>query len=189
MLAVVSAQPLPFVTEEDYLTGELRSEVKHEYYHGRVWAMAGATRAHELVAGNLFALLWNHLRGSGCRVFKSDMKVRLALAKQPLFYYPDVMVSCDPADRHELYSDRPKLIIEVLSGDEDKDLVEKLLAYQRIPSLEEYVVASPRAEQPAVYIFRKADNWEPAETHTAMDAEIELRSVGLRVRVAELFAL
>lgn len=149
--------PTPYVTEEDYLSGERRSERRHEYYGGRLRPLADASRAHETVAGNLFALLWNHLRERGCQPFKGDMKVRLTVAGKSLYYYPDVMVACDPADSHPLYAERPKLIIEVLSDDENKALVEKLLAYQRIASLEEYVVASQKPEAPFVYIFRRSN--------------------------------
>jgi Uma2 family endonuclease len=184
----MTAELVPYITEEEYLAGEPRSAVKHEYFDGRVWAMAGATDSHEMVSGNFFLALGNHLRGKGCRVYKSDMKVRLTLAGKPLFYYPDVMVACDPDEKHPLYRERPRLIVEVLSEDEDKDLVEKLLAYQRIASLEEYVVASQRAEAPMVKIFRRAEGWEPGEEHTGTNAEFELRSVGLKLRMADLFA-
>ncbi len=191
----MTAEAVPYITEEEYLASEPFSDVKREYFDGRVWpvggpwGMAGATRVHEVASGNAFGLLWNHLRGKGCRVFKSDMKLRLAVGNTPLFYYPDVMVACDPADAHPLYCERPRLIIEVLSTDEKRDLIEKRLAYRAISSLEEYVVADPRPEAPVVYVFRRAEGWEPGETHVGMDAEFELRSVGLKVRVAELFAV
>lgn len=185
----MTAEAVPYISEEEYLDGEVRSEVRHEYYDGRVMAMAGASDSHELVSGNFFFHLTGHLRGKGCRVYKSDMKVRLFLRGKPLFYYPDVMVACDPNEPHPLYRERPRLIVEVLSDDENKDLVEKLLAYQRIESLEEYVVASPQADAPVVHIFRRAEGWEPGETHTGTETEFELRSIGLRLRVADLFTV
>lgn len=191
----MTAEAVPYITEEEYLEGELHSDVKHEYFDGRVWpvrgvfGMAGATRDHETVSGNFFLSLGNHLRGKGCRAFKSDMKLRLELTGKTLFYYPDVMICRDPMDTHPLYCERPRLIVEVLSEDESKDLVEKLLAYQRITSLEEYLVASAKAEAPMVRIFRRAEGWEPGETHLGMEAEFELRSVGLKLRVEDLFAV
>ena len=67
------------------------------------------------MAGNLFIAIGSHLRGKRCRVFKGDMKVRLNLNEKDLFYYPDVMVVCDPADSEPYSKTRPKLIVEVMS--------------------------------------------------------------------------
>ena len=72
------------VTVEDYLSGELRSETRHEYMGGSVYAMAGASEEHNAVAGNLFAALHAHLRGKPCRVFFVDMKVRLLITRSPV---------------------------------------------------------------------------------------------------------
>ena len=148
----MTAEGVPYITEEEYLEGELHSDVKHEYFDGRVWAMAGANDSHELVSGNFFFLLAGHLLGKGCRVYKSDMKVRLELGGKPLYYYPDVMVACTPDERGPTFREHPRLIVEVLSRNENKDLVEKRLAYRAVASLEEYVVASPWAESPTVYL-------------------------------------
>lgn len=183
----MSAQPLPLISVEEYLEGEKHSEVRHEYIDGYVVAMAGASDAHELVAGNLFVALTLHLRGKGCRVFQSGMKVRLDFMRYGLFYYPDVMVACDPTDNDRYFRRRPKLLIEVLSADENKDLVERYLAYQRIASLEEYVVASQDPAHPAVHIFRREDGWEPTELQTDPAASFTLRSVGLTLSLGELY--
>lgn len=100
---MISAKPVPYITEDEYLEGEQLAEVKHEYFDGQVYAMAGASDGHELVAGNIFAALLAHLRGKGCRVFKSDMKLRLQFRGKTLHYYPDIMVACDSADTNPLY--------------------------------------------------------------------------------------
>jgi Uma2 family endonuclease len=81
------------LTEADYLQGELASEIRHEYVDGEVFAMAGAGEAHNLIAGNIFAKLRGLVRGGTCRVFISDMKLRVKTWKA--YYYPDVMVTCD----------------------------------------------------------------------------------------------
>ena len=184
-----SAEPAPYLTEEEYLEGECHSEIKHEYYDGCVTAMAGASDPHELVSMNIAVALANHLRGKGCRVYKSDFKVRLKIRGKPLYYYPDGMVACDPADDHRLYRERPKLLIEVISEDWKRELVEKAFAYRQIESLEEYVVIKPDPDAPEVYIFRRADGWEPPQKLTGMDAEFTLESVGLKLKVADLFAV
>lgn len=185
---MISAHTVRFISEEEYLAGEELAEEKHEYCDGRVYAMAGATDAHELVSGNFFAALHGHLRGKGCRVYKSDMKVRVLFRDAILFYYPDVLVACDPTEPKATYLDTPKLIVEVLSVDWKRDLAEKALMYRHIPSLEEYVVADPRRDVPEVFIYRRADGWEPPEIAQGMEAEFTLRSVALTLKIADLFA-
>ena len=97
------------------------------------------------------------------------------------------MVACEPTDNHRLYREKPKLLIEVLSEDENKDLVEKYFAYQRIATLEEYVVASQDPAKPEVRIFRRVEGWEPGETHR--EGESTLRSVALKLRVKDVYAI
>lgn len=185
----MTALALPYITEEEYLAAEMDADVKHEYVDGLVYAMAGANDPHELVAGNFFSALLTYLRGKGYRVYKSDMKVRLTFRGKVAFYYPDVMVACDPSETHPFYREKPKLIIEVLSRDWRKDTFEKAATYSGIPSLEEYVLVTPRANAPQVQISRRANGWEPVEIVKGMDAEFTLNSVGLTVKVADLFAV
>ncbi len=86
-----------YLTAEEYLQLEEQSDIKHEYIDGYIYAMAGALDPHVTIAGNLFALLRNHVRGSGCRVYIADMKARIESLNR--FYYPDVMVTCERRDR------------------------------------------------------------------------------------------
>jgi len=134
------------ITVEEYLQGEEESEVKHEYHAGQVFAMAGGKESHEIVCLNLASDIHRHLRGSPCRVFKSDMKVKLQLHRDD-YYYPDIMVECGPSNPDAVFKENPKLIIEVIS-DAKRDLIEKFFAYQQIETLEEYVVIDQDAEKP-----------------------------------------
>ena len=111
-LKVTNPQPT-WLSPEEYLARELESLVKHEYVSGYVFAMAGASKAHVILVGNLVTLLRSHLRGSGCDVYASDMKLRVE--KRNCFYYPDLMVSCDDRDRtgDPYFIQFPKLVIEV----------------------------------------------------------------------------
>jgi Uma2 family endonuclease len=186
---MIPARSTAYITEEEYLAGEALAEVRHEYCDGVVVAMAGATDEHELVSGNFLFLLQGHVRGSGCRAYKSDMKVRAVFRDKVLHYYPDVFVACGATDPKAVFRTDPKLIVEVLSEDWKKDLAEKLTIYRGIPSLEEYVVADPRADAPEVLIYRRTDGWEPREIAAGMAAEFTLRSVGLTLKVADLFAI
>ncbi len=187
--AMIPVRSDHYITEEEYLAIEALAEEKHEYCDGLIYAMAGARDEHELVAMGFTIALGNHLRGSGCRAFKSDMKVRATYRDKVLFYYPDVFVACGPADARSVFRDDPKLIIEVLSEDWKKDLAEKLTIYKNIATLDEYVVADPRADAPEVFLYRRADGWEPSQVVTGMNGEFTLRSVGLTLKVADLFAV
>jgi Uma2 family endonuclease len=173
------------VSVDDYLEGERHTEIKHEYSGGVVTAMAGASREHELVAMNLSSSIHGHLRGKGCRTFKSDMKLHTEVIGSDIFYYPDIMVACEPDDDSRYFVRKPKLIIEILSDNVMRDRVEKFLVYQRISTLEEYVVVSQHPERAEVTLYRRADGWEPGETHRT--GEFTLRSIGLTLRVEDLY--
>ena len=149
----------PWISPEEYLQGELVSEIRHEYFAGEVVAMAGASANHNHIAGNIFGQLYLHLRGKKCAPFMNDMKAHVHARGDDWFYYPDVMVNCDPAGQHKYFCDTPSLIIEVLSPDtEAKDRREKRLAYEMIAPLRTYaLVAQERRE---ILIFRRtAEGW------------------------------
>ena len=93
--------PVLRISIEDYIKGELSSEIRHEFYDGHVYAMAGAGRRHNIIAGNIFSLLRQNARGSGCSSFLADMKLFIADINR--FYYPDVLLSCVKDDNHEYY--------------------------------------------------------------------------------------
>ncbi len=103
-----------FITVDDYLAGEARSPIKHEYVAGEVFAMAGASEEHVTIALNVAAMLRAHVRGGPCRVYVADMKLRVERARA--FFYPDVFVTCEAADAAEVtVKARTRVVIEVLS--------------------------------------------------------------------------
>ena len=132
-------------TPEEYLALEASSEERHEYFDGEVFAMAGGTKSHNLIKGNIMAGLRAGVRQSGCRVY--DESVRLAVQDDFHYTYPDVVVTCDPADRRDAYLIRqPVLIVEVLSpSTADYDRSRKFTQYQKIASLRHYILVSQTA--------------------------------------------
>jgi Uma2 family endonuclease len=147
------------LTVEEYLAGEKVSDIRHEYIAGQVFAMAGASEAHNLIAGNVHSRLRAHLRGTQCRAFISDMKVRIEAADT--FYYPDVAVTCDPEDKEAYFKTRPCLIVEVLSPHTAvTDRREKRLAYRKLKSLREYVLISQDEMLIEVYRRNAQGRWE-----------------------------
>lgn len=174
-----------FITEQEFLEGEKLSECRHEYHHGVVIAIAGASRGHERVSGRLFRKIGDHIGSGKCEAFKSDMKLHLEIFGRTFYLYPDIMVACDPADNDPNFIHSTKLLIEVLSENENRDRVEKFLMYQRIPSLEEYAVVSQNPKVPEVTVFRRSEGWDVPHVHTS--GEVFFASIGLNVSVEELY--
>lgn len=175
--------PLPLLTVEDYLNAEAKSPTRHEYVGGYVFAMAGASEEHNIIAGNIFALLRPHLRGSSCRVFVSDMKVKV---QDDIFYYPDLLVTCNPQDNHRYFKTQPTLIIEVLSETtETTDRREKLINYQTLESLKEYVLVSQDQMLVEVYRQDSQDNW--TIQILGQKDDLILESVGLTLTMAQIY--
>ncbi len=182
---IASAQN-SYLTPEEYLQMEAASNIKHEYIAGEIYAMAGATDTHVTIAGNIFALLLNHLRGSGCRVYISDMKIRIDPKNR--FYYPDVMVSCEPKDRdNSTYKQFPRLIVEVLSDSTEAfDRGDKFADYQSLPSLEEYVLINSKKAR--IECFRRTDEglWL-LQFYELKDSLLELTSVEFTAKIDEVY--
>lgn len=177
-------QPL-VLSAEQYLAGEETSPIRHEFVRGYVYAMAGASKRHNEICLNVAELLRAHLRGGSCRTSMADVKLRPHFDDE-LFYYPDLMVTCDPRDTHPLFNRFPKLIIEVASeSTEMLDRREKLLEYLRIETLEEYVMISQNRRE--ITVFRRSNEWRP-QVFTGADEEIRLESIGLVITPAAAYA-
>ncbi len=173
----------PFISIEDYLEGELQSEIKHEYLGGEVVAMGGASARHGLLVTGFGLTVGPHARRKGCQLFIADMKLRVEQVGETYFYYPDLLLSCDPNDRETYYRRNPCLIVEVLSPSTERiDRREKLFAYRSIPALREYVLIDP--EQRKVEVYRYAAGHSTHEVITegsvrldCVDAEIPLDEI------------
>lgn len=175
-----------YFTPEDYLEIERISPIKHEYLQGQMLAMAGASKAHVIITGNLSALIVNHLRGTGCISYATDMKVRLSSLN--LFYYPDLAVTCDDRDRfsNEDFILHPKLIVEVLSDSTEAfDRGDKFADYKTSAEFEEYVLIHQK--QILVERFERKPNnlWIP-QIYRAGDT-IEFASIGFSCAIATLY--
>lgn len=172
------------LSEQDYLLGELSSEIRHEYVDGEVYAMAGAGEAHNLIALNIASKLREFVRGGPCRVFISDMKLHVKTWKA--YYYPDVMVTCDPADSQSHFKEQPVLVVEVLSpSTESTDRREKMLAYRTLSSLREYVLIAVDKRQVEIYRRDEQDEWQLAVTS---DGEfLSLTSVACHLTLDQIY--
>ena len=174
--------PLERLGVDDYLQGEQRAEVKHEYLDGEVVAMGGASAKHGLVVTGLGLAIGQHARRKGCQLFIADMKVRVDHADQTYFYYPDLLLACDPQDREPYYRRRPCMVVEVLSPSTERiDRREKLFAYQTIPSLREYLLIDPQKRCVEVYRFGETVRHETFTEGSfrldCLDAEITIDEI------------
>ncbi|MBM4321881.1 MAG: Uma2 family endonuclease [Deltaproteobacteria bacterium] len=172
------------MSSPEYLMFESQSRVKHEYVRGELFAMAGATKAHNDVAGNVHSILRARLHGRPCRTYIADVKLRVEPAD--VYFYPDVLVTCDPRDHADpLVVRHPVLVFEVLSDSTaDYDRGEKFADYRRIESLAEYVLVDSRAKR--VEVFRREQHGWRFLPLAAGDT-LTLASIGLDVPVAALY--
>jgi Uma2 family endonuclease len=157
-------------------------DIKHEYFDGEIFAMAGASISHQRIISNLVINMGTHLKHTACEVFSSDIKVRADSGKK--YFYPDALVVCQNDDKDAYYTESPRIIVEVLSNSTrkfDKNL--KRHIYQAIPTLEEYVlIEQDRVE---IEISRRSTNWQPV--FYFIDDDITFESIDLTLPVLELY--
>ena len=176
----------PAFTAADYLVWEADQLDRHEYLDGEIFAMAGAEDRHVTVSGNIYMALRQHLSGSPCRTYMSDMRLRVEAANA--YFYPDVLVTCSPQD-HASPSEKtaPKLVVEVLSPSTAAyDRGGKFSHYRQLDSLQEYVLID--LDSRSTDCFRKqADGLWVLHPFTE-GATVTLASVALEMTAAQMFA-
>lgn len=166
---------------DEYLRQEAQASVKHEYVDGAIYAMSGASERHNRIAGNAFFHLRAATRGSPCAVFISDMKLKVVGLNA--FYYPDVMLCCDPADDHPHYKTAPCLVVEVLSPSTvNIDRREKWLAYRGLVSLQCYLLVESEQRQVDYYLRDATVGWRTARL--AEGEVLNLRCGGLNLALS-----
>ena len=183
---MVASPQQDYITPEEYLQLEQESDVKHEYIDGYAYAMAGANDAHVTVSLNLATIVRSHVRGSGCRVFISDMKARIE--KLNRYYYPDVMVTCDERDKENTQEKKfPCLIVEVLSDSTEAfDRGDKFADYQLLETLQEYVLINVKRQR--VECFRRnSEGFWVLQSYTAEDKSFQLQSINFEGQMSALY--
>lgn len=184
----MSAAPMPFLSPEEYLAHERRAEIKSEYYDGELFAMAGGSEEHSLIAVNVAGTLNTQVAERPCKVYNSDMRVQMAPAGPCA--YPDVSVVCGEARFVDERKDtllNPTLIVEVLSATtEDWDRGGKFERYQQMASLQEYVLIAqdrPRVERYA----RQGDGEWLLTVAAGLERVVSLPSIGCELALAEVY--
>ena len=176
-------RPKRYVSVAEYLAGELESALRHEYVQGEVYAFAGASDRHNRIALNIASRLNAHLESDSCEVFMSNMKVRVSA---DVFYYPDVVVTCDPPGGDAYFRAAPRLIVEVISPTTERlDRHEKMLAYKGVRSLQEYVLVMQDAMM--VEIHRRREKQWKVETLGGAQEVLRLTSLNLGLTLGEVY--
>jgi len=169
---------------EQYFELEENSpDTRYEYFDGYVYMMSGGSANHAAISGNIYAILRSFLRGSQCRVYNSDMKVRVS---EKQYFHPDVTVSCDPYDRGTSAVIRsPRLVVEVLSpSTEARDRGRKLQCYLACPTIEEYVLVDARSIR--IEIYRKEQKKWVYEAYEVED-EVEFTTLNMRFSIENAY--
>lgn len=179
-----TAEQLRF-SAADFLAWEESQAEKHEFVAGEVFAMTGARQDHVIVSLNIASALKQRLRGTPCRAYIADMKLRVETADA--FFYPDVMVSCHPEDRQaKQYLSHPTLIVEVLSDSTaDYDRGGKFVAYRKLASLQEYLIVD--IDNRRVECFRRTADHDWLLHDYIGEIDCQLHSLSLSLPLAEIF--
>jgi Uma2 family endonuclease len=186
----MSAQPLlkaDYITPQEYIEMEIASDVKHEYFDGEVFAMAGATASHNRVAMSLSARLTMQLEATPCEPFGSDQRVKVEATG--IRTYPDLSIACEPRFENEKELDllNPRVIFEVLSpGTAAYDRGEKFRHYRQIPSLQEYILIETERAHIEQFIRQENGGWLMLE-YDGLDKTLQLSSVPCTLELREVY--
>jgi Uma2 family endonuclease len=175
------------MSPEQYLAFERAAEGKHEYWHGESFAMAGASRRHNLLVSNLVRVLGNALLERPCEVYPSDMRVRSATGD--VFTYPDVSVVCGEPELTDEQGDtllNPVVIIEVLSDTtEAYDRGKKFEHYRKIASVQHYVLVAQSQALVELYTRQGDGIWTLADRR--LDDAVALSAIRCEISVADIY--
>ncbi|HEX4266385.1 MAG TPA: Uma2 family endonuclease [Steroidobacteraceae bacterium] len=173
-------------TVEEYLALEESSDDRHEYVAGQIYAMSETLQPHKIIAGNVFASLHGHLRGTPCRPYIQSTRVHIRARGEDYFYYPDILVAGGQArDEKERFIDEHRLVMEVMSRSTERiDRREKVFIYRELPSIEEIVLISQKS--PLVTLYRRTDDWAPVIL-ASLEQPLELQSIDLALPLRQIY--
>lgn len=185
----MSSVSKPYLTPQEYLAIERKAETKSEYLHGEMFAMSGASREHNLIAGNVYAEIHPHLKGRSCEAYMADMRVRVKPSGP--YTYPDVSVVCGEPQFEDAEVDtllNPNVLFEVLSeSTEDYDRGTKFEHYRQIRSLTDYVLIA-QDKVHVEHFHRQPDGrWILWETNN-LDDVLELPSMQCQLKLKDIYA-
>ena len=177
-----------YISDMDYLTSERSSFEKHEYYRGEVFAMSGASIAHNIVFSNVFGILSSKLKGRNCKPFGSALRIHIP--KNTLYTYPDITIVCGKIETLNSSFDtitNPSVIIEILSSStRDYDKTGKFTLYKDIHSLKEYILIDSESVYVERYICDNNGNWISTEFKVP-EQTLLVESVGVSLLLSDIY--
>jgi Uma2 family endonuclease len=184
----MSSLPNYYLSPEEYLTLERRAEFKSEYVDGVMCAMAGGSERHNLIAANVIISIGTQLRDHPCRVYPSDLKVRVPNSRR--FFYPDVSIVCGEtlfADDEQDVVLKPAVVVEVLSDSTAAfDRGKKFQSYQQIESLREYLLVS-QDEYVIEHFLRQDDGHWLYTKAGGLDESLALPTVKCQLALSDVY--
>ena len=175
------------MTAAEYLEMERNSDVKHEFYRGEIFAMAGAKERHNLIVSNLIGIFYNKFKNQPCVVYPSDMRVEIDESHH--YAYPDVILVCGERKFLDKKNDtllNPNVIIEVLSeSTENYDRSKKFEAYRTIPSFQEYVLVS--SDRKKIEVFTKSPEGRWYLSESGPSDKVAISAVSTELSLSEVY--
>jgi Uma2 family endonuclease len=177
-----------YITEKDYLVAERLATEKHEYFQGEVFAMSGASKAHNEIAMNCSVELAVKLKGKPCRPYGSDFRVNIP--QNTLYTYPDISVYCNEPETLDAENDtatNPSVIIEILSkSTRNYDQGEKFALYRQIESLKDYILIDSEVAKVITYTKNNDGSWLLTEYKSTKDSFL-INSIGVTLNLVDLY--
>jgi len=184
----MSRQVKPYVSPQEYLALERQAENKHEYVDGEIFAWAGASRKHNLIALSIAGELRQQLKGKPCEAYQSEMRVKAPASRA--YVYPDVVVVCGEPQFEDDYVDtllNPTVVFEVLSkSTESYNRLAKSAYYRTIESLSEYLLVAQEEYRVEQYVKQVAGRWLLTEVRS-LDATIDLESIHCSLALRDIY--
>ena len=184
----MTAQPKRSISEQEYIDFERASTSKHEYYDGHIYAMTGASRIHNLIAGNTLATLHGQLRKKPCQIFPSDMRVKVT--RTGLNTYPDIVIMCGEPQFTDDALDtliNPLVLIEILSPSTERyDRGMKSQNYRTIETLQEYILIAQDHYHVECYSRQNNDQWLLQDA-IGIGSSIIIRSVECTLALEDVY--
>jgi len=179
----------PRLSPEEYLALERQALDKSEYYNGEVFSFTGASESHNLIVSNVLTLLNLQLKTTSCKVYPSDMRVKVS--ETGLYTYPDVTVVCDQAQLEDEHLDtllNPGIIVEVLSPSTEKDdRVVKFAHYRQLPSVAEFILIAQDSVRLEQYVRQSDGRWLLAD-YSDLKSVAQMESIGCELPLSDVYA-
>lgn len=184
----MSRQVKPYVTPEEYLAFERQAETKNEYVNGEIFALAGASRKHNLIVANISGELRQQLKGRACEVYPGEMRVKAPASRS--YVYPDVVVVCGEPQLEDDHLDtllNPTLVVEVLSkSTESYNRLAKSAYYRTIESLVEYLLVAQEEYRVEQCVKQADGRWLLSDVRS-LESVIELKAIGCSLALRDLY--